>query len=449
MKTKVILFTLVLLIVSTATALEPLKVAFYKSGGTANVQIIINDYSNGSASPKFTSTPESLTPNGSGIIIVYLSDAGLGTIDASDVNPYYVVDVFVNSSLYAQYRLDQLIKDQYLGNILDANEDLTTSNSNSSIGSDDKRWKELFVDGNTVHIGPALGMVNGDELAFSYDDATNTATMTVAGETALTSVDNNITIPKQAIINGLTIGRGSGNISTNSAIGTTALFSNTIGFNNTASGNSSLSSNTEGNNNTANGVYAMQNNITGSNNTVNGVYALFSNTTGNSNSANGYGALYSNSTGSNNTANGINALYSNTEGVNNTANGIGALQNNTEGDFNTANGSSALYNNNTGSNNTANGAFALQNNTSGSNNSANGYGALYSNSTGSNNNANGINALYSNTSGVNNTANGIGALQNNTLGHFNSANGSSALFSNITGSYNTALGTNSGYKLTS
>jgi len=77
--------------------------------------------------------------------------------------------------------------------------------------------------------------------------------------------------------------------------------------------------------NTAIGASALQSNTTGYYNTANGVNALYYNTTGYANTANGTGSLYSNTTGSNNTANGVNALYSNTTGSNNTANGVNAL----------------------------------------------------------------------------------------------------------------------------
>lgn len=64
------------------------------------------------------------------------------------------------------------------------------------------------------------------------------------------------------LVNTINIGLGGGNISSNTAIGTNALFSNT----------------------------------TGNGNTVNGFQSLYFNTTGSSNTANGYQSLYSNTT---------------------------------------------------------------------------------------------------------------------------------------------------------
>ena len=258
-------------------------------------------------------------------------------------------------------------------------------------------------------------------------------------------------------INGLTVGRGGGNIDGNAAHGKNALYSNTSGFRNTATGAFSLTSNILGERNTATGAFSLTSNITGSANTANGANALFSNTTGSSNTANGLNALYSNTIGNHNTANGVNALYFNTEGVNNTAIGMSALYLNNEGYNNTAIGKHALSFNTDGSSNTAIGMYALYYNTEGINNAANGTSALSSNTTGIRNTANGANALYSNTigdyntangslalylstEGSNNTANGIEALYSNTIGIGNTANGANALSSNTIGDYNTALG---------
>ena len=118
-------------------------------------------------------------------------------------------------------------------------------------------------------------------------------------------------------INALTLGRGGGAISTNTASGYQALLSNTTGSSNTASGYQALRNNTTGIANTASGRNALFSNTTGSSNTASGLYALFSNTTGSANTASGYYALLSNTTGSANTASGYYALFSNTTGNNN------------------------------------------------------------------------------------------------------------------------------------
>jgi hypothetical protein len=138
-----------------------------------------------------------------------------------------------------------------------------------------------------------------------------------------------------------------------------------------------------GNGNTAEGTGALGSpTLTGADNTAMGLSALLSNTTGNFNTAVGYTTLHSNTTGIENTAIGFEALDNNT-GSSNTAVGSGALGNNTTGQSNTASGISALYYNTTGSNNTGDGENALINNTTGGNNIALGESAGSTLTTGS------------------------------------------------------------------
>jgi len=150
-------------------------------------------------------------------------------------------------------------------------------------------------------------------------------------------------------------------------------------------------------------------------NTAEGTDALFSNTLGRGNTANGYEALFSNTTGGNNTAIGPAALYNN-NGDNNTAIGDEALNHN-NADNNTATGRQALFSNTTGSANTATGVEALWENTEGHDNTATGNYALF-HSTGVGNTANGVYALFSNT-GSFNIALGYLAGQNLTTGDYN------------------------------
>jgi hypothetical protein len=96
--------------------------------------------------------------------------------------------------------------------------------------------------------------------------------------------------------------------------------------------------------NTANGSQALGSNTIGNSNTASGAAALLNNTTGNDNTAIGAGVLPSNTTGSFNTATGLSALASNTTGFNNTANGYQALQSNTTGNSNIALGFQAGMN---------------------------------------------------------------------------------------------------------
>jgi hypothetical protein len=104
--------------------------------------------------------------------------------------------------------------------------------------------------------------------------------------------------------------------------------------------------------------------MSGSDNTAIGISALSSNTIGCCNTASGLRALERNTTGSGNTAIGLSALSSNTSAFGNTGSGVNALDRNTTGCCNTASGHSALANN-TGTNNIAIGFDAGLNLTTG------------------------------------------------------------------------------------
>lgn len=161
----------------------------------------------------------------------------------------------------------------------------------------------------------------------------------------------------------------------NTAVGSSALKSNSTGYNNTAVGSSALKSNSTGYNNTAHGLDALTKNTIGHDNTVLGSESLFNNISGNFNTACGVEALYTNSGGHDNTAIGTRSLQSNTYGDFNTAGGFEALKSNTHGLRNTAVGHSSLKSNTIGNNNTSVGIFSLESNFQGLNNTALGYSA--------------------------------------------------------------------------
>jgi hypothetical protein len=212
----------------------------------------------------------------------------------------------------------------------------------------------------------------------------------------------------------------------NTAIGSKALFSNTIGYENTALGFSTLYANTQGRYNTAIGSFTLRTNTTGDHNTAIGRYALDQNTAGAGNTATGSSTLSLNTTGNNNTANGFSALVSNAAGNNNTAVGGGALGLNSNGNNNTAIGFSASSFNLGGSQNVSIGNSALAKSQQNSSNVAVGDSALYNYNDG--------------TFDDYMVAVGTRALKSNTTGFYNTAIGGLALKTNMQGSQNTALG---------
>jgi len=247
-----------------------------------------------------------------------------------------------------------------------------------------------------------------------------------------------------ATIQGLTVGRGAGAVSTNTAVGASTLAANTTGQNNTALGYEALNANTTADRNTAVGYRAAYLNTTGATNAVVGYLAAYSNQTGSKVTAIGNGALYSN-TVSHNTAVGSQSLNSNTTGQYNNAvgcedaGGFPALYSNTTGSYNVAMGAGSLKSNTTASNNTAVGYQAGYSNTTSANNTVVGYQAGYSNTTGAAQTFFGANAGRATTTGDNNTALGLGALRVNTTGTGNTIVGCGA-GDLLTGSYNTIIG---------
>lgn len=271
-------------------------------------------------------------------------------------------------------------------------------------------------------------------------DAVDWVIKTNNTERARVTSSGTATFIKDALVNGLTVGRGGSSFLANTAIGNSALFGNTTGVSLTSIGYQSLYSNTTGNANTANGYQSLYSNTTGGFNTSTGILSMFSNTTGSNNTANGSSALYLNTTGTANTATGGQALRSNTTGNENTANGYSALFQNTIGVYNTASGHSALVANTSGNYNTADGHSALFSNTTGDYNAGFGYGTLLLNTSGVHNAAFGTGSLAANTIGVENTATGNRGLAFNTLGNKNTANGYQAAYNNTEGSFNTISG---------
>lgn len=159
-------------------------------------------------------------------------------------------------------------------------------------------------------------------------------------------------------VNGISVGKGLGNMSNNTALGAGTLAFNTTGNANTAIGGYALGKNTTGNYNTSGGYASGYNNTTGGWNTSYGYYSLFTNTVGISNVAIGANSLRYN-TGSYNLAIGNESLRNNTTADKNTAIGVEVMHSNTTGTFNTAVGQEVLRANIAGNENVAVGTFSL------------------------------------------------------------------------------------------
>jgi len=261
---------------------------------------------------------------------------------------------------------------------------------------------------------------------------------------------------------GITVGRGAGAVSTNTAVGASALASNSVGSDVTAVGYNALTLSTGGYSSAfgsaagasiTSGVtldafgYQSLNLATGNNNVAFGANSARNTTTGSSNVAVGREALYSNTTASSSTAVGYQAGYTG-NASNNTAVGYQSLYSATNGNH-TAIGYRAGYGQTTGSFNVFVGYQAGLNATTLSNCTITGYGAVGTGiATGTYISVYGTSAGASLTSGSYVDAFGVLALNSNTTGSYNVAFGTSALQANTTASYNTAVGYQAGLKIT-
>ena len=103
--------------------------------------------------------------------------------------------------------------------------------------------------------------------------------------TYMFNINGGLIVTGDTYINGLTVGRGGGNLDTNTTFGVSSLISNTLGTYNTSIGYKSQYSNFNGDSNTSIGSYALTNMVSGSSNTTIGNSALYNNIIGSYNIA--------------------------------------------------------------------------------------------------------------------------------------------------------------------
>ena len=200
---------------------------------------------------------------------------------------------------------------------------VTTSNSGqSSFGKMSTGRSYKIIAGGDAFIYNATGDlaiqndIGGGKIKFaSGNSSTAHMTLTSAGRLLLGTTTESTFIfdavgtarvTGDMLVNGITVGKGGGNVSSNTALGGSALLSNTTGFDNSAFGASSLRFVTTGLFNSAFGSAPLYSLTTGIHNSAFGYVSLFS-AIGSRNSAFGSASLYSLSSGNDNTALGNNA----------------------------------------------------------------------------------------------------------------------------------------------
>jgi hypothetical protein len=183
----------------------------------------------------------------------------------------------------------------------------------------------IFTIGDTDQLGDGVYATNTSTSSFDiYSTGSIKFRMDVNGNVGIgtTTPSALLDVNGDALINGLTVGKGAGTSALgNTVFGKTALNNITTGFRNVAIGNEALLDNATGNSNIAIGYQSLENNLANSNVAI-GVQALENVTTAGNNTAVGHLALGLTS-GANNTAIGNAAGYNRVGGTN--GNSIGSV----------------------------------------------------------------------------------------------------------------------------
>ena len=185
----------------------------------------------------------------------------------------------------------------------------------------------LTFDGTTLTVN---GLITGS--AFSTYLASPPA---IGGTTAASGKFTTLTSTSDATLHGLTVGLGGGSVATNTAVGLSALATNSTGSYLIGIGYNALNNPVTGSHSIGIGTSALASLSSGSYNIGIGDYALQANTTASNNTAVGYQAGYAITTANRNTLVGVQAMYQGTTAEANTVIGHSAGNAVTTGSNNT------------------------------------------------------------------------------------------------------------------
>lgn len=193
--------------------------------------------------------------------------------------------------------------DKVTGKELSTNDYTTAEKTKLAAITGTNTGDQTNITGNAATATKLLTAVTINGIAF---DGSANVTIPATGAVPYTGATQAVDLGAYDLkLNGLTMGRGAGNVSTNTAVGNGALETNATGGFNTSVGSDALKMNT-GSYNIAVGSNALKNNIGGDFNTAMGFGSNASHTSGSNNASFGTSALASN-TGSGNTAIGSSA----------------------------------------------------------------------------------------------------------------------------------------------
>lgn len=201
MKNFLLKMGIMLVVVSSAMALEPIKIAImYPGSGSQQIDVRVKDYSSGGQ--LYTESFGTLTPNSSGIITftIGINQVNWKSLTTQQVNSYVVIDVLLDNALYAQYRLDQLIISQAQSSLMNLSENgsMIPDNDVQSLGTDEERWSDLYVGPSSVHIGQpsAEGTIKYDIPNHEVEIYSNGTEEVTIGQDK-TKVNDNLEVGKQ------------------------------------------------------------------------------------------------------------------------------------------------------------------------------------------------------------------------------------------------------------
>jgi hypothetical protein len=279
----------------------------------------------GTKSGSYASTAMGRWNTGLGSPISWIASDPLFEIGngVSSTAPSNALTVFKNGNMQLQGNLT------LGGTITSANSPVLTSATAAGYGFVQATGGIINLPSTTAGISASSGSIFSLDTSGKVNYASNrpisiaSTTPSSSSSTGALTVAGGIGVSLDSWFNGVRVGRGNGSISSNTAIGKSALALNTSGSSNTSIGTDALGLNTTGSTNTAVGAQALRSNQSASNTAV-GASALWSNTSGNSNTSIGSDASFSNTSGIHNVAIGSIALYANTTGSSNIAIGNSA-----------------------------------------------------------------------------------------------------------------------------
>jgi hypothetical protein len=272
-----------------------------------------------------TATATEFVGGGAGIINLNAGSISTGTVSdsrlTSNVALLNGVNSFTNNVTAPAFvgsgaSLTDISLSQLSGNLSIAKGGTGASTSNAArtnIGA--------AASGNNSDITGLFGLLNPISIAQGGTGSSTknfvdlTTTQSIGGEKQFS---NSISFTQDIFVSGITVGRGSGGSTSNTALGSYTLLDNISGSGNTAIGYNSLSNNVGGYSNTAVGSQSLASNIGGISNNAIGVSSLWSNNNGSYNIAIGEFGLSSDTTSSFNIAVGYLAGGFNVNGSGNT-----------------------------------------------------------------------------------------------------------------------------------